>query len=242
MCESIRSRSRDRTQSPSTAGQLELGRLLVDELREAGTEMMRRSTRTATSPRRLPPTTSTTAPVIGLLAHMDTTTDAPGAGVEPIVHRDYDGRRHRAAPRGHPARSRDDARAAGQGRPRHRHEQRRHAPGCRRQGRCRDHHGGDRALAAHPELPRPDAADRLHPGRGDRRRGHPVRHPAVRSVLRLHARRLGDRRAPGRDVQRVRGHGHGDRDRRPSRPGDRQARQRPADRRRDHRCVCRPIG
>ena len=31
------------------------------------------------------------APVIGLIAHMDTTPDAPGAGVEPIVHRAYDG-------------------------------------------------------------------------------------------------------------------------------------------------------
>ncbi len=31
-------------------------------------------------------------PVIGLIAHMDTSPDAPGAGVEPIVHRGYDGR------------------------------------------------------------------------------------------------------------------------------------------------------
>ena len=31
------------------------------------------------------------APAIGLIAHMDTSPDAPGAGVEPIVHRDYDG-------------------------------------------------------------------------------------------------------------------------------------------------------
>ncbi len=30
-------------------------------------------------------------PVVGLIAHMDTSPDAPGAGVEPIVHRDYDG-------------------------------------------------------------------------------------------------------------------------------------------------------
>jgi tripeptide aminopeptidase len=29
--------------------------------------------------------------VIGLIAHMDTSPDAPGRGVEPIVHRDYDG-------------------------------------------------------------------------------------------------------------------------------------------------------
>ncbi|HZU40186.1 MAG TPA: peptidase T, partial [Solirubrobacteraceae bacterium] len=30
-------------------------------------------------------------PVIGLLAHLDTTPDAPGHGVEPLVHRAYDG-------------------------------------------------------------------------------------------------------------------------------------------------------
>jgi tripeptide aminopeptidase len=30
-------------------------------------------------------------PAIGLIAHMDTSPDAPGSGVEPIVHRDYDG-------------------------------------------------------------------------------------------------------------------------------------------------------
>ena len=31
------------------------------------------------------------APVVGLIAHVDTSPDAPGAGVEPIVHRAYDG-------------------------------------------------------------------------------------------------------------------------------------------------------
>ena len=35
---------------------------------------------------------------------MDTSPDAPGAGVEPIVHRDYDGGAHRAAARRHGAR------------------------------------------------------------------------------------------------------------------------------------------
>ena len=37
------------------------------------------------------PATGADAPVIGLIAHMDTSPDAPGAGVEPIVHRGYDG-------------------------------------------------------------------------------------------------------------------------------------------------------
>ena len=82
--------SRDRTQSPSTAGQLDLGRLLVDELREAGLSdaaLDQNGYVTAT----LPANDEHDAPVIGLLAHMDTTMDAPGAGVEPIVHHDYQG-------------------------------------------------------------------------------------------------------------------------------------------------------
>ena len=37
---------------------------------------------------------------------MDTSPDAPGRGVEPIVHRAYDGGVHRAAARGHAPRSR----------------------------------------------------------------------------------------------------------------------------------------
>jgi tripeptide aminopeptidase len=37
------------------------------------------------------PASNGAAPVIGLLAHVDTSPDAPGSGVEPIVHRQYDG-------------------------------------------------------------------------------------------------------------------------------------------------------
>src|SRR4051812_48761240 len=39
----------------------------------------------------LPSTVGDEAPVVGLIAHVDTSPDAPGAGVEPIVHRGYDG-------------------------------------------------------------------------------------------------------------------------------------------------------
>ena len=80
---------RSRTQSPSTPGQLEMGRLLVDELRAAGLEnafLDDNGYVVATLP-----ATVDDAPVIGLVAHVDTSPDAPGAGVEPIVHRDYDG-------------------------------------------------------------------------------------------------------------------------------------------------------
>jgi tripeptide aminopeptidase len=74
---------------PSTERQLDLARMLVDELEAAGCAEVALDPRgfvTAT----LPATVDCDA-VIGLLAHMDTTPDTPGAGVEPIVHRDYDG-------------------------------------------------------------------------------------------------------------------------------------------------------
>lgn len=79
---------RDRAQSPSTPGQLELGRMLVEELgaiglRDAGID--EHGYVTATLPG------NGDAPTVGLLAHMDTSPDASGAGVEPLVHRGYDG-------------------------------------------------------------------------------------------------------------------------------------------------------
>jgi len=80
----------DRTQSPSTLGQLELGRLLVGELHAAGLgdgELDEHGYVTAT----LHANTGAQRPVIGLIAHLDTSPAAPGAGVEPIVHRDYGG-------------------------------------------------------------------------------------------------------------------------------------------------------
>jgi len=82
--------SRERTRCPSTPGQLELGRLLVAELRDAGLDdatLDENGYVMAT----LPPADGPGAATIGLIAHLDTTTDAPGAGVEPIVHRAYDG-------------------------------------------------------------------------------------------------------------------------------------------------------
>jgi tripeptide aminopeptidase len=75
--------------SPSTPGQLELGRLLVDELRAIGLSDAAQDANgfvTATLPGNV-----AEAPVIGLLAHLDTTPDETGAGVEPLVHRAYDG-------------------------------------------------------------------------------------------------------------------------------------------------------
>jgi tripeptide aminopeptidase len=81
--------TRERTRSPSTPGQLELGRLLVTELTDAGlpdAELDEHGYVTATLAGN-----DGGDRVIGLIAHMDTSPDAPGAGVKPIVHRAYDG-------------------------------------------------------------------------------------------------------------------------------------------------------
>src|SRR3954447_10365305 len=78
-----------RAQSPSTPGQLDLGRMLAAELRAIGLEdafLDDNGYVVATLP-----ATIEDAPVIGLIAHVDTAPDAPGDGVEPIVHRNYDG-------------------------------------------------------------------------------------------------------------------------------------------------------
>src|SRR5215212_11944884 len=74
------------TQSPSTPGQLELARVLVSELlalglADAAIDALGFVTATL-------PGTVEGAPVIGLLAHVDTSPDAPGAGVEPMVRDD----------------------------------------------------------------------------------------------------------------------------------------------------------
>ncbi|MCW2967700.1 MAG: peptidase, partial [Solirubrobacteraceae bacterium] len=77
----------DREQSPSTPGQLDLARLLVSELTAMGIEDAELDDNgyvMATLPG--------DGPVIGLLAHVDTSPEVSGTGVEPIVHRDYDGR------------------------------------------------------------------------------------------------------------------------------------------------------
>lgn len=80
---------RDREHSPSTPGQLELGRLLVGELRDAGlddAELDDNGYVTASLQ-----SNNGGAPVIGLIAHLDTSPDVSGQNVEPLVHRAYDG-------------------------------------------------------------------------------------------------------------------------------------------------------
>src|ERR671935_2719502 len=81
---------RDRERSPSTPGQLDLSRMLVAELKEIGLDdaaLDENGYVMAT----LPGTVDGDAPTIGLIAHVDTSPDESGSGVEPIVHCDYDG-------------------------------------------------------------------------------------------------------------------------------------------------------
>ena len=73
---------------PSTEKQLDLSRLLVEELRDIGlvdAELNEGFSVFAT----LPGTVDT--PVLGLIAHVDTTPDVTGAGVSPVVHEAWGG-------------------------------------------------------------------------------------------------------------------------------------------------------
>ena len=75
---------------PSTLKQLDLARLLADELRVLGledVELTEHGYVFAT----LPGVAADGAPTFGLVAHVDTSPDAPGAGVDPQVWRGYDG-------------------------------------------------------------------------------------------------------------------------------------------------------
>ena len=72
---------------PSTEKQLDLGRMLAEELREArleDVELTEHGYVFATLP-------GSGGPTVGLIAHMDTSSDESGAGVKPQVHRNYDG-------------------------------------------------------------------------------------------------------------------------------------------------------
>jgi tripeptide aminopeptidase len=76
---------------PSTEKQLNLSRKLLGELKELGlqdTELTKDGYVLAT----LPANVEKTVPVIGLIAHVDTSPDVSGQNVNPIIHKNYDGR------------------------------------------------------------------------------------------------------------------------------------------------------
>lgn len=89
----IDTRSDERsTTCPSTPGQLVLLQLLVDELQGLGLEdaaIDQHGYVMATIPAT---SAKSDVPIIGFVAHVDTSPEMPGAGVRPVVHRAYDGR------------------------------------------------------------------------------------------------------------------------------------------------------
>jgi tripeptide aminopeptidase len=75
---------------PSTAKQLDLARVLLEELRGFGLADARLDEHGYVMAT-LPATPGVTAPAIGLIAHMDTSPEANGANVEPHIWRNYGG-------------------------------------------------------------------------------------------------------------------------------------------------------
>lgn len=75
---------------PSTEKQKELGKVLANELKEIGltdVEMDKNGYVTGT----LEANTDKNIPVIGLIAHMDTSPDVSGKDVKPVIHENYQG-------------------------------------------------------------------------------------------------------------------------------------------------------
>lgn len=78
------------TTYPSSPGQFELGRILVEELKELGVvdaSANEHGIVLAT----LPATVAHHAPTIAWIAHLDTSPETSGYGVKPIIHRLYEG-------------------------------------------------------------------------------------------------------------------------------------------------------
>jgi tripeptide aminopeptidase len=87
----VDTRAVDETEDyPSSPGQLELGKVLAAEMRELGLADVKVSEHgivMGTLPGNVDG-----APTIAWLSHMDTSPEAPGADVKPVVHRNYDGK------------------------------------------------------------------------------------------------------------------------------------------------------
>ena len=191
---------RDRTQSPSTPGQLDLARMLVAELLAIGltdASLDDNGYVTATLPRR----EGAGDRADRARGHVPgRSRRGRGSDRPPGLRR----RAHRAAARRHRARPGEMPLLAA-ARPHDRHLERRHPARRRRQGRRGRDHGRRRPPGRAPGTPAPGAAGVLHAGRGDRRGRDAVRRRRLRRRLRLHVRRLGARRAAGRDVHGRRG-------------------------------------
>lgn len=77
---------------PSTPRQFDLARMLVDELKELGLADARVDEHCYVYASLAAAPGCEAAPALGLIAHMDTADDAPGEGVRPQLHPNYDGK------------------------------------------------------------------------------------------------------------------------------------------------------
>ena len=79
---------------PSSPGQLDLGLLLVEELRTLGLSEVEQDQHgyvTAVLPANIPPAEAARVPVLAFIAHMDTYHEVSGKDVKPVIHRNYTG-------------------------------------------------------------------------------------------------------------------------------------------------------
>src|SRR5437870_271214 len=75
---------------PSSPGQLELGKVLVEELRGMGIKDAAADEHGIVLAT-IPATSARPAPVVAFIAHLDTSPETSGRQVKPIIHRNYDG-------------------------------------------------------------------------------------------------------------------------------------------------------
>ncbi len=81
----------DSKESPSTPGQFDLAHLLADELKTLGLQDVTVDLHGYVMGR-LPANTTAKTPVIGFIAHLDTSPDMSSANVCPQIHENYDGK------------------------------------------------------------------------------------------------------------------------------------------------------
>jgi len=219
---------------PSTAKQLDLGKMLADELREIGledVELTEHGYVFATVP-------GSAGPTVGLIAHMDTSSDESGTNVKPQVIRNYEGgdivlpgdprkvlrpseNPILAERAGHDIVTTDGTTLLG----------------ADDKAGVAEIMGAVAYLAAHPEIEHAPIRRRLHRRRGGGARRRSLRHRGVRRRLRVHAGRFGDRTHRRRDVLGLRGAHPDRRSQRPSRNVEGEDGQRDQARRPDRRAA-----
>ncbi len=159
---------RAHAQSPSTPGPARAGAAAASTSCGRSGSPTRRSTTTGFVTATLPATVEGAPGDRPARARRHEPGRARARGVEPLVHRDYDGGAIALPRNGTVLDPERDARAGRQGRPRPRHHERRHAARRRRQGRRGRGDGRGRPPRRASRAAAPDDPRRLHARRGDR--------------------------------------------------------------------------